>query len=418
MIVNSGYVAMNAKKLPRILFNTVPSGEFDRDSNSAWNERRISRNNLTSLISVHRDSGLNTGNFFHWEAPSKIIECDVEKSRHMRLWSTITNSKNKDGLRKHIQDNFDAIVISEANFIQKLTNFRVVCDFLSTLEGVDFYLFGAGVQDVPPQSFADLTDGTADFLRLMDQKAALFGTRGPKTSAALENLGLQNNRAIGCPSLFAFPEQIMAINCPEKIKKIVTAGHITKEAVLNGSTRARAVENIANAYETSYVLQTETLSYTTHTDRNGITVSPGLMSDIYDPTESRVSGSCLNSYMRCLSGREFKFSTYYYFRDTVSWRKAMREYDIFIGDRFHGGVACMQVGKPALFLTEDLRATELASFIGAPTIPASSFNAEEIPEIVAEKFSPYSIATFRETYQGRLSNFKSALHEAGLRTKI
>lgn len=408
---------MTSKKLPRVLFNTVPWGELARDVSSAWNERRICTSDLTALISVHRDSGLNTGNFFHWEAPPRIIEFDVEKSRSMRLWPTISNSKNLDELRNHIQDSFDIIVISEANFIQPETDFRAVYEFISSLKGVDFYLFGAGIQDEPPKSFADLTDGTADFLRLMDQKAALFGTRGPKTSAALDRLGLKNNRAIGCPSLFAFPDQIITIDAPKKIRKIATAGHITKQAVLDGSKRARAVESIANAYEAGYVIQTETLSYTGHTDSNDVTVAPGLVSDIYDSTNSRISAQHLNSYMSCLSGREFKFAAYYYFRDTLSWRNAMREYDIFIGDRFHGGVACMQVGKPALFLTEDMRATELASFIGAPTLAASSLDADAIPEIVAEKFSLRNMAEFREIYQERLRNFKSTLSESGLVVK-
>ncbi|CZT37365.1 Polysaccharide pyruvyl transferase [Rhizobium sp. 9140] len=408
---------MPNRKLPRILFNTVPFGALDGDDNSDWLEYRLSTGGLASLMSVDRDSGGNTGNFFHWEAPSKIIDCNAAESKHMRLWPTISASQRKDELKKHIELNYDAIVISEANFIQKETNFRVVTDFLSSLCGVDFYLFGAGVQDAAPQSFADLTQGTGDFLRLMDKKASLFGTRGPQTSEALNNLGLHNHDEIGCPSLYAFPRQVMAITSPTTIKKIATAGHITKQSLLDGLQRAKAVEDIANKFDSAYVFQAELPGYNMHESLSGEIFAPDFTFGLYDKISNTIDKHYINRYLSSLSGREFRFSKYYYFRDTISWRKAMESYDLYIGDRFHGGVACMQVGKPAVFLTEDLRAAELASFIGAPTINASSFDAVNIPDIISDKFSDQRLSYFREKYMDRFNNFKSALRRAGLELK-
>lgn len=409
---------MNAlSKKMRVLFNTVPLATVGVDGNSNWGESRVLTGSLTDVISLHRQSGNNTGNFIHWEAPSRIIDFDEDKSRSMRLWTTITQTKDKEGLRKYIESHFDAIVISEANFIQKETNLGIVADFVSKLQGVELYLFGAGIQDAPPQSFDDLSPGTANFLKVMNEKAALFATRGPQTSAALNGLGLTNNKPIGCPSLFAFPKSMLSIRKPLSLSRVCAAGHLTKKALETRDVRAQRIVDLSREVDLSYVFQTEAFGFTGVKTADGKAIVPNLDRDIYSVTTSSFNPQYMNAYLSAVSGLEINIREYLYFANCDAWRSKMRDFDIYIGDRFHGGVACMQVGVPTIFLKNDARVDELTSAISAPSIRVADFNPASFRDTVEDAFSRAKLEEFQHRYREAYTVFITTLRESGLGAK-
>lgn len=401
----------------RILFNTVPVATIGVDNGSTWAESRVLNGSLTDVVSLHRQSGNNTGNFIHWEAPTKIIDFNEEKSRCMRLWSTISQTRDKDGLRRHIQENYDAIVISEANFIQKNTNLGIIAEFLSTIEGVEIYLFGAGIQDSPPQSFADVSDGTASFLKFINKKAALFGTRGPQTTAALNMLGLDNSRPIGCPSLFAYPKNMISIRKPEAVTRVCSAGHLTRKALENKDIRAQKIISLAKHVDLGYVFQTEAFGYTGINDQNGKAIVPNVDHGIYSAANGTLNPRYMKSYLQAIYGSEIDIREYMYFSNCDLWRTKMREYDIYIGDRFHGGVACMQMGIPTIFLKHDARVDELTGAIAAPSISITDFEPAKYHAIIEETFSDENLQDYDARYRHAHRLFVETLAECGLPTK-
>jgi hypothetical protein len=401
----------------RVLFNTVPVATVGADITSVWGESRTLNGSLTDLVSVHRQSGNNTGNFIHWEAPSRIIDFDADKSRAMRLWTTITQTKDKDGLRRHIQENFDAIVISEANFIQKNTNLGIVAEFLSTLEGVAFFLFGAGIQDAPPESFHDVSPGTANFLKLMNERAALFATRGPQTTGALNGLGLTNSKPIGCPSLFAYPKSMMDIRKPINVSRICAAGHLTRKALEIDDIRARKIVELAQHVDMAYVFQTETFGFTGAKSSDGKMIVPNLDHGIFSMTTSSFDQRYMSAYLKAVSGSDINIREYLYFANCDSWRTKMKEFDVYIGDRFHGGVACMQVGVPTIFLKNDARVDELTAAISAPSIRVADFEPSAFRDVIEEAFSSERLDDYYGRYREAHRIFVDTLRDSGLVTK-
>ncbi|WP_368413472.1 hypothetical protein, partial [Dongia sp.] len=89
-------------------------------------------------------------------------------------------------------------------------------------------------------------------------------------------------------------------------------------------------------------------------------------------------------------------------------------HDVFIGDRFHGGVAALQVGLPTAILFKDLRVKELSEFFGVPHTTVDKACTMGIEAFMAEFMSEQRINAFLETYRLRLKNFHRHLTEAGL----
>jgi hypothetical protein len=113
-------------------------------------------------------------------------------------------------------------------------------------------------------------------------------------------------------------------------------------------------------------------------------------------------------------GYESPFRHHYFFRNTDAWRMYAHMRDAFVGDRFHGGVAFLQVGKPALILQADARVKELTGFLGIPTLALQELGSAQVREQVARALSPEAIGRFHETYRGRLRAFVQACEGAGL----
>ncbi len=62
------------------------------------------------------------------------------------------------------------------------------------------------------------------------------------------------------------------------------------------------------------------------------------------------------------------------FFSTDEWDRFLDGFDFYMGMRFHGGIAAMQRGLPALFVTSDSRTAELCEFFSLPSITLGEFD--------------------------------------------
>ncbi|WP_392342680.1 polysaccharide pyruvyl transferase family protein (plasmid) [Phaeobacter sp. BS23] len=51
-------------------------------------------------------------------------------------------------------------------------------------------------------------------------------------------------------------------------------------------------------------------------------------------------------------------------------------HDVYIGDRFHGGVAALQAGQPTIFLKHDNRVAELTEHFGLLSAEHAEIHAQ------------------------------------------
>jgi polysaccharide pyruvyl transferase WcaK-like protein len=100
------------------------------------------------------------------------------------------------------------------------------------------------------------------------------------------------------------------------------------------------------------------------------------------------------------------------FFDVQEWLGFMKAFDFSIGNRFHGNVAAMNAGIPALMVTCDSRTTELSEFFRLPHISAKDFNKNYMISYYAES-ADYT--EFKKQYPQKLQNYVEFCGKNGLK---
>lgn len=360
--------------------------------------------NLQGLAPAHRLTG-NRGNIIHAEAPARMLRKDPVGSAVGNI--AALQRYLGESYRETLATQFDIIVISQANFIRPGLEGHRLFDALHALDGmVPFVVLGAGLQG----EFAldDLRESNRNLIALIHERAALFGVRGLRTAAWLTEHGWPNVQVLGCPSLYVYPQSILAVDGAEACLKgneanVMTAGHLSLqngEIGSRGRQFARAFENI----QASYVFQDEIFSYPRFRhDRFG-----------YNEGNNVIRPLKLNRWLSRKSGVPVNFNRYYYFSEAGAWRQASMLHDVYVGDRFHGGVAALQAGQPAIFLKHDNRVSELTGHFDLPALPTPELSRKGLGIVLAEYLAPERLAKMKKTYRKRHSEFTAALADVGL----
>lgn len=359
---------------------------------------------LQGLAPAHRLTG-NRGNIIHAEAPARMLRKDPEGSAVGNL--AALQRALGDGYRAAMAAQFDMIVISLANFIRPDLEGHRLFDALEALDGaVPFVVLGAGLQG--EFALEDLRASNRDLIALLNERAALFGVRGQRTAAWLAGQGWHNTRVLGCPSLYAYPQSILAIDgsaarAKGQAANVMTAGHLS---LRHGAITERG-RHLAEAFadiQASYVFQDEIFAY------------PGFRHDRFGYNEGNniIPPRKLNRWLSRKSGVPINFNRYYYFAEAGAWRQASMLHDVYVGDRFHGGVAALQAGQPAIFLKHDNRVSELTAHFDLPALPTAEFAEMGLAAVLETYLAPARLTQMKETYRRRHGEFTAALAEVGL----
>lgn len=274
---------------------------------------------------------------------------------------------------------------------------RVTCHSLSS---------GQGCKVSPP--WESIHPSLQEALSIFNEKALLFGVRGAETEQWLHNNGFSKARALGCPSMYVYPKVIDVMEAPSaaRLRKgasYLAAGYLTVTGGHNfqrGVTLAHAFENI-NA---SYVFQDEFFQYGDITKQTGV----------YNPALSTCEPAVLNALLSKHTGETVTFANYYYFSETSAWRQVAAAHDVYCGDRFHGGVASLQAGKPALFMAHDNRVREMCDFFGLPWMTTQELASEGPAAAVARKVTTGQINDMKRTFKRRFEEYRVAMANAGI----
>jgi hypothetical protein len=332
-----------------------------------------------------------------------MLECDRAGSAQLNLFLLIESLGDQIAAAELVNANYDGLVITLSNALREGSNEFGLADFLRALT-VPIWCVGLGIQDeITLGDTSTLPAELLDMLQVLNQKALLFGVRGKSTETWLKSIGLTRAKAIGCPSMFAYPRKILSIQPPENVAKITTGGYLTLSRGLTNKGR-KLIKGLAGMREASYIFQGELNQFSELMD------TP----HVYDEASQSLDYEIISKYIEDKCGMASPFSSYYSFVDVAAWRQVCAVHDAFIGDRIHGGVAAMQAGRPALVLYSDARVRELAEFHAIPSCSLDQFAEIGWEAIVAEKLSSAAINNFHETYSEALSRFDMAFHDSGL----
>jgi hypothetical protein len=364
----------------------------------------------TSYAALLRNFRLtsNKGNMIIGESVSRLFRYDHAQSCYLFLDSLHDGKRPLAELRDLVRAHFDAVVFPMANSIRPGLDHTKMAEVIEALD-TDVVVLGMGMQKTLPETLEAVSPGTARLLSVLNEKARVFGVRGAETKRWLHAVGLTRAEAYGCPSLYVYARNILGLRPVEAsaVRRVATAGYVHKpgrrSTILNQAFAAAAGE-----IEAHYVLQGEIFEAD----------SPlAGRDDFYNDATGRLD----QASMEALFAQEQApppYAGYWYFQDVAAWRQFLDRFDCFLGDRFHGGVAALQAGRPAVVLHMDLRVRELTDHFGIPNAPIGDLAEKGVRGVIAERLSAASFEAFHRRYRWRLGLFRSAMREAGLELAI
>lgn len=324
-------------------------------------------------------TGANTGNLFIGHGLFHGLDC-ASKAFHPGFGAIPA---------ERLHEHFDLVVIPASNFVGNGVDLTDHADYFARSK-VPLFCFGLGSQVLPGQEVA-LQPGTERFLRLLSERGGSIGVRGTFTAEVLWKLGIRNVSITGCPSLLSLRPSTVAklvANRPSLDKVAVNFSNNVRRHSL-AAAGMRSSENALfqrmlseNAY---YVLQNETPEMAlgealSRGDTAGAAALLPKIAELFDVSGSR------EDVRRFLEQRMRVFFS------VEDWVGCMGTMSASLGSRFHGNIAALLAGTPALFLVHDMRTLELCELLRVPHLTLDrAVPAEELVErLLAADYRPFA----------------------------
>jgi hypothetical protein len=348
----------------------------------------------------------NLGNMVHRMAMIQMLDFDRTASSQINLYKLIEHYNSPKKAANILNKYFDGLVMTFSNIISRGNNENYVLVELIRELKIPVFALGMGLQETLAKGdFSMLNKAIIELVSILDTKAALFGVRGHSTKSYLNSIGIKNAEAIGCPSMFSYPKNILSITYPYGIaNKIVTAGHLTLRQNKINDRFAKLAKGFYGV-KAAYVFQSGLETFKELLNTNSV----------YDHATQTLDSEIINIYLKSNFNFNSPFYKYYSFDNTDSWRQAYTSYDVYAGDRIHGGVVMLQIGKPALIIHNDVRVRELTSYHGIPSCSLDEFGEIGCYAALDKYYSKDNLDKFHERYIKVLTKFNKYIEQSGLK---
>ncbi len=309
----------------------------------------------------------NTGTYLMTDTLAKIIDADELIPRfyefHERVDTVVTNILHRIGSDIKIDFQYWNNILDHAE--------RVIPLSLG-------FAFNGG--EIPAMS--------SDLHRLLSMIAerAEIGTRTEYDADFLCKNGIRNVRVIGCPSLFYHLDRNFQIDDTSKDIKSVNF-NFTSDFKNLGISHREAVDVFWKLL-LWMKWQYERLPIDVH-----LTLQKQPFAEISDMHDILLSYREIHPFYKDC-GR--------YFYSVNDWISALQDDDFSMGSRFHGNVAAILAGIPALMVNVDKRMEGMNRFYGIPSIDIRKFDLDKPMEYYRE-LADYS--NFNRLYKDRFDNF-------------
>lgn len=354
---------------------------------------------FSALAGLHPRSG-NRGYLVVGEAAMRLFDCDSARSASVDL-PQLVHSEDPIELAHAFNARFDALILPMAYEISPDRSYERLTSFFEALT-VPVITLGLGIEGEPNDSADQLHPSVRKLLRLLNDRAILFGVRAETTQHWLHEHGFKQAVAIGCPSLHLYPAAIEALRgraAPAE-GPIVTAGYLFRDL-----KRTRWQCRFFKGEDATYILQDELFC--------GGAFDPDTA--LIDDATGSVSNALVAAAARRWAGLTPPFARYAFFHNLDAWRLCCAGHQLYVGDRFHGAVVALQTGCPVLLFTKDVRTRELSVFYGIPTVDLKRVSDQPLRDVVAEALTPSRMSAFVDTWRDRHNNFLQVLSQVGLR---
>ncbi len=310
----------------------------------------------------------NTGNFLFQHSVWEALAVD---GNELVANSTLSERRATPAADiAAINEQFDRFVIPFANafrpdFLRQLERLTEVIEQLS----IPVSVIGVGAQAPASMSLDDLAPArkvTKRFAKAVLERSPSIGVRGEFTRKFLLDLGFDDDQVdiIGCPSLFRrgpkFHVDKQAETLPADARMAL---NLTPEVPGIGQF---SLEQAAAHPNLTYIGQ----------DGHDLRLM------LWGKPHPHVSDLNAPVHMSHPLYRENRMRM---FVDQWTWFSFLATQDFAYGTRFHGNVAALMAGTPAMLLAHDSRTVELAEYHQMPHVVISKFDAPVSTEALYEK---------------------------------
>lgn len=318
-----------------------------------------------TLADCFEATGRNTGNLLIGNGIVSQLECDrLEPYRY-----------SMDPA--YIEENFDQVVIAAANFLYPGFDLSPLSAALDSIR-LPAFMVGLGAQ--LPSAADDLhaiPEGTWRLVQIVSERSKSIGVRGYFTADQLRKNGISNVRVTGCPSLYT------SLRPSTRLRRVQD---VSGRTVFNGS---RNVVGHSVDKESAVRVERELLRHALHAR------APFVLQN-EQPEMQLATGASFEEHEETLRALGVFFRTppeelaaYYrecgkVFFSIAEWFDWIRDYDFSIGTRFHGNVAALLNGVPAVVLVHDSRTRELCEFTGIPHVFVQDVDTLDVQRIYDE----------------------------------
>lgn len=366
---------------------------------------------ITGLIEAMSIVG-NLGNMVHRQAIIDILDFDRANSLQVNFIDLLKQRPATE-VAAFVNDNFDGFVITFSNDLRPgVTDFGLT----SLIEklNVPIFVFGLGGQYYESTV---LSSKMLRLLKVLNERASIFGVRGHGAEQYLKSLGFVNALALGCPSLMYLAKLNKIRNF--KYKKIDTnktnSVFVAGRMVPFSSPESRTgllVSGLnrsgSSNYVFDYVFQDELVHY------KGVLLEK---EGAYIPSLGLLNRELITEHLKN-SALPINFNNYFCFSNVEAWRQRSSFYDMYVGDRIHGGVVALQAGVPSLILYMDDRVKELCHYHGIPACTLLTFSRVGITNAISEFLNEETLASMQNRLMCCLNKFSSTLRQKGLELVI
>ncbi|HYZ31576.1 MAG TPA: polysaccharide pyruvyl transferase family protein [Crenalkalicoccus sp.] len=309
---------------------------------------------------------------------------------------------------ERLHERFDAVFIPASNFVSRSVDLTDQADYFARTR-LPLICFGLGSQLLPGEPVA-LKPGTERFLHLVAERSGAIGVRGTFTAEVLWTLGIRNVSVVGCPSLLSLRPATLDRLAAQRpgLEKVALgfSNNVRQHAIAPDAMRAgeNALFQRMLGENAFYVLQNETteldlLAAMERGDTEAVTAAAERVAALFGVSADRPEV------------RRFLETRIRVFFSVEEWVGCTRTMSAAIGSRFHGNIAALLAGTPALFLVHDMRTLELCELLRVPHLVLDRpRSAEEMLErLLGADYGP-----FRAQFRRLLMEWRIFLARNGL----
>ena len=336
---------------------------------------------VRTLEEKMKDVGANTGNLMFAEGIKDNLIVEREG------W---LSSETFSGVKRPVciipSANF--IIHGGDTFIKELQRFLDQTDCPLTLAGLGAQ--SSKELNTPQKLISVLNTNTKKCFQRLAERAVSLGIRGEFTAECLELMGIYNYRIIGCPSVYHFsPLQNIPLKNPslEKCQITVTTGNMYESKIIEMGYQLDAEWVMQMATEMPECISQGILASHVWINKR----FPGI----------KLSTREVNQYMKKKGHIFFTLEAWNQFYEK-------NEITFSFGSRFHGNIAALRNGVPALWITHDSRTAELVKSLHLPHITQETFSEVQSPQQLIEYIS---YTDFFKNYPNLFKNYIEYLTE-------